>query len=339
MKKQFVDQVISEMSFVLEPEQIRRLEAVLFRQLSEVDIVRQERTLICCENDNERYLRQFVASKRLEGTSEATINKYVFYARLLFQFLNKSFRDVSTTDIQFFLSEYELTHDICKRTLENMRKGINGFFSWLFDMEYIKMNPVKKIKPIAYEKKAVEILTDEEILDIRDCVHNDVRARAIIETLLATGVRVSELLNIQIDDLDLDNNEITIHCAKKRRKQDRILFLTAEAKKGINEYMRYRLKRGYMDSSYLFVANKKNGKPLTERLVNEGLKKISDKCGLKKKLTVHTFRKTLASILYRRGMQPLDIAYILGHADSRMSETYYIGIKNEDVKRGYAKFR
>ncbi len=339
LKKQFVDQVLSEMSCHMSREEIERLNNVMLSKLRDVDMVMSETSVAVCNNSNEKYLRMFVASRLLEGLSKNTLRQYVFYSRNFLDWIRKDFVDITSIDVQYYLSEYERTHNVCKCSLDNMRKGINGFFLWLFENDYIESNPVAKIKHIAYEKKTIETLTDEEILDIRDYIHDDYRTRAIVEVLLSTGVRVSELCNIMIKDVDLDNSEIVIHCAKKRNKQDRVLFLTAEAKKAINNYIDYRDARGWNDSPYLFVSNRKYGRPLSERLVNEKLHAIETALDLKKNLTVHMFRKTLASILYKRGMSPLDIAYILGHVDTRMSETYYINVKNEDVCRNYRRFR
>ena len=338
-KSEFMEKVVAEMAGRLSTEELDQLRYSLLSNLNDVEIVKQETLPACVDNTNERLMRLFVASRRLEGMSERTICQYMYYSKLLFEAIGKDFTDIVTTDVQFFLADYERTHNICKRTLENIRKGLNGFFLWLYTNEYIVKNPVSKIVAIAYEKKVLWTLSDADILDIRDYVHNDVRTRAIVETLLATGVRVSELINIDIPDVDLENGEIIIHCAKKRNKQDRLIFLTVEAIKSIRTYLDLRQTRGWTACEKLFCANKKGGGPLTERTVNEKLNEIGCKIGLSHKLTVHVFRKTLASLLYRRGMAPLDIAYILGHADTRMSETYYISVRNEDVKRNFSKFR
>ncbi len=338
-KKQFMDQIMTEMAQALDENSKEMLEKVLLKKLQNVDVQKAETQIACLDDDNERYMRLFAASRRLEGMSERTIRQYLFYSKRFFDVIHKNFADITTTDVQYYLAEYDRTHNITKRSLENIRKGINGFFLWLTENEYIPKNPISRIKPIAYDKKTVEILSDDDVFNIRNTVFGDLRTRAIVELLLATGVRVSELISIRIDDIDFERSEITIHSAKKRRKMDRLLFLTADAKATIRAYINYRWERGYTSSPYLFVANRKGGKPLTERLVNGKLKDIEVAAGLSKRLTVHTFRKTLASILYRRGMQPLDIAYILGHEDSRMSETYYISVQNEDVKRNYGRYR
>ena len=175
--------------------------------------------------------------------------------------------------------------------------------------------------------------------DIRECVRDDVRTRAIVELLLSTGVRVSELISINIENIDFDKGEITIHCAKKRQKQDRKAYLTVEATKSLRKYLEYRNTLTSPDGTALFISNRNNGRRVTERLVNSSLREIEKKIGLKKKLTVHVFRRTFATILWKHGCSPLSISKLLGHADTRMSETYYIGLQDEDIKRDYYKYR
>ena len=338
-KRFLTDQIIEGMSSTLDDEQLRTLGNVVLSKLSNVRIEVVSTVPACTYNVNDKYLRLFVASRRLEGLSEKSLRQYVFYTTRFLDAVDKNFTDVVTTDIQLYLANYEKTRNVCRCTLDNMRKAINSFFLWLFENDYIQKNPASNIKSFAFEKKPILILSDMDILNIRDYVYGDYRTRAIIETLLATGIRVSELCNILISDIDLNSAEITIHCAKKRQKQDRHIFLTVEAIKAINEYLIYRNSRGWTQSPYLFVANRKGGGPLNERLINEKLHDIETALDLPIRLTVHVFRKTLASLLYRRGMQPLDIAYILGHADSRMSETYYISVRGDEVKRNYSRYR
>lgn len=336
----FMNEILADMQTGLEPEKLEMLKSVLVKRLEYIDIISRTH-LMCISNTdvNEKYFRLFIASKRLQGASEKTIFQYVYETKKLLTRLDKKLTDITTMDVQFYLSDYERCHNVCRRSIDNMRRAISGMFLWLVDNSYIASNPMSAIKPIAYEKKRIEILTDNEIYDIREASRVNLRTRAIVEVLLATGVRVSELCALNIDDLDFDKCEIIINSAKKRHKEKRILYLTVEASRCLKSYMEYRSLLTSPDGNVLFMSNRNGGRRITERLVNTTLRDIEKKIGLKKKLTVHTFRRTLASILYKRGMQPLDIAHILGHADTRMSETYYIGIQEDEIKKNYYKYR
>ncbi len=337
-KTMFLNSIIMAMSACLNEQQLSLLKEALIRELEYVSITMQTKIMnIIDYQKDERLFKLFVASKRLEGASEKTIKSYSYETKKLLERLNKSICDVQTVDIQYYLSEYEKIHKISRRSVDNMRRAIKGFYIWMYDNKYISENPVNGIKPIAFEKKKIEVLSDEEIYAIREQSRINLRTRAIVELLLATGIRVSELCAINMEDIDFKNNEILIHCSKKRRKEDRILFLTVEAKKCLYDYLIYRNKLTTPDIEALFIANRNGGRRVTERVVNTTLRNIESHVGLKKKLTVHTFRRTLASCLYSKGMSPHDIAVILGHADSRMSETYYIKARLEDVKANYYK--
>ncbi len=335
-----LNNVLGEMQCYLSSETLETLKASLVKEMRNYSVTSQ--TKLACINEHsrdERLIKMFVASKRLEGASEKTINQYVYETKKLLVRLNKDLLNITTIDVQYYLSEYEKIHKVSRRTIDNMRRDIKGIYIWLVDNKYISENPLEAIKPIAFEEKAVEILSDDEIFDIRESSRFNLRTRAIIELLLSTGVRVSELCAINRSDVNLENGEIIIHCAKKRKKQDRILYLTAEAKRCISDYLVYRNKLTSPDGDALFISNRNGGRRCTERIVNGTLKEIEEKAGIKKRLTVHVFRRTLASLLYRRGMKPLDIAHILGHADTRMSEKYYIGLRDEDIRRDYYKYR
>lgn len=339
-KSDFLNNILADMQYVLTPEQIEMLRSSILKQLR-FTIITKQTQLMKYENFDisDRAIKLFVASRRLEGLSENTIKYYVYETKRFLTAINKNIYQVSAIDVQYYLSEFEKERHVSRRSLDNMRRAINGIYIWLADNDYIDKNPLSSLRPIAFEKKPIEILTDDEIFSIRECCRNDIRLRAIIELLLATGVRVSELISINIEDINFDTNEVLIHCAKKRRKEDRILFLTVEAKRCLYNYLEYRNTLDSRDGTALFISNRNHGRRCTERLVNTSLREIEKNTGIKKKLTVHIFRRTLASILFRRGMSSFEISKILGHADARMSETYYIGVQNEDIKRNYYRYR
>ena len=339
-KSIFMNNVLGEMQYCLDKRELEILKKSLIKELEHYSLAPKTQLVYKPDTEqNTRLIKLFVASKRLEGASEATIHQYVYETTKLMARLHKDFKDVSTIDVQFYLSEYEHTHHVSRCTIDNMRKAIKGVFIWLVDNKYLNENPLSGIRPIAFEQKTIEILDDDEIFDIREASRMNLRTRAIVELLLSTGIRVSELCAIDRSDVDLESGEILIHRAKKRKKLTQKLYLTSEAKRCIADYLVYRNTLHSPDEDALFISNRNNGRRCNERLINGTLKEVEEKAGITKHLTVHTFRKTLASLLHKRGMSSLDISIILGHADTRMSERYYIGIRDEDVKRNYYKYR
>lgn len=340
-RDEFLHEVLTEVQTSLSDEQLSKLKNCLLKNLQDVTIEKTLYELSTDIDDNYKYLKMFVAARRLEGMSEKTLRSYVFYSKNFLTTVNKNFRDITSLDIQFYMSNYELTHGISKRSLDNMRKGINGWFIWLEETEIIPVNPFRKVRKIAYDKKPVVTLSDDDIVLIREHLHGEkhLRTRAMVEFLLATGVRVSELCAVDITDVDFFNSKVLIHSAKKHHKEDRVCFLTPEARKFLQDYLMLREKRGWTNSPALFQSNKKDGNRITERLVNTELRNLETACGINKKITCHIFRKTLASILHRRGMSAIDIARYLGHEDSRTSETYYIDVSVDNLQYNYCRLR
>ncbi len=334
-RKTLIDDIMYDVSMHLSADQRNILHESLVRNLKDIKLEKETYELSTDFDDNYKYLNLFINTRRLEGMSETTLKSYSIHAKNLIHFLDKNFRDITTLDIQLYLFEYDKTHNITKRSLDNLRQGVHGWFIWLYENRYIEHDPVAAIHPIAFEKKPVESLTSYEVIALRELNHDRPRERAMIEFLLSTGVRVSELLRVDITDVDFEKNEVTIHSAKKRNKETRKAFLTTEASYYLNKYLEYRKRKGYVNSPALFQANRKTGKRLDEHTVNTLLKEMGKKLGLTKKLTVHMFRKTFATQLNKRGMNPGDIAYLLGHASVATSQSYYIQTQIEVLKGNF----
>lgn len=343
-KQLFLHEVADKTEQMFSPEVSAQFVFMLEGVLKDYDL-----TKACYElsTDNmglsEKLLRLFVATKRLEGMSEKTLKHYVYECRRAVDFLGKDLTEMTHYDLSYYISEIGRIHKLSRRSMDNMRRHMKGVFNWLEQNDYIESNPMSKISAIAFEQKEVKVLSDYEIQLLRDELSGkrdkySVRLRAIVEFLLATGLRVSEVANCRLEDLDLENSEISVVCAKKRDKRRRTVFLTIEAKFYINEYLKLRDRYGWMNSGYLFQANNSAGTKLDTREINRELNLLGQACNITdKRCTCHLFRKTLASRLYRKGMNPTDIAYILGHADTRTSQRYYINIEKDQIKNSYLR--
>lgn len=340
VKIKFLQSVLCEMHTVagLNGMQMDVIQQILIEHLRDIKMEQILFAVSCDVDDNTKYLKLFIAARRLEGLSEKTLRSYYFYTKRFLSTIDKNFRDVEPLDVQWYLSVYEAQYHVSRRSLDNIRRGINGVFLWLEENDFIDRNPLKKIRPIAFETKPIETLSDEDVVKLKDYVHSDIRGRAIISFLLSTGVRVSELCKIDVEDVDFVKREVLIHSAKKRSKQTRTVFLTPDACFYLKSYLEYRQNKGYVGCDALFQSNRKTGKRITERIVNTYLRKLERELGIDKKITVHIFRKTLASNLHRRGMDNTDIATYLGHSGTATSEKYYIGIKKEDLEREFHKY-
>lgn len=337
-RQRLINIILTEGSSYMTLEQLEKLKLSLIKNLQGI-ILEEECSAISVQTDDTaKYFRTFIASKRLEGASEKSIKFWYYYTRRFFIYVPKNFREITPLDIQFYLAEYERTNNVCRASLSNARKGICAFFTWLEQNDYINVNPFNKVPRIRAGKKELETLTDEEIVKIREYVHNKPREKALVEFLLSTGVRISELCSTNIEDVNFQKRTVVIKCAKRNNGETRIVCLTAEAKTYLKAYLKLREEKGWGNTNSLFCANKKYGKRITERIVNEFLTNMASELEIDKHVTCHMFRKTVATLLNQRGMNTTEIAKYLGHSDASTSERYYIKIDAEEIQRNFKKY-
>ena len=231
----------------------------------------------------------------------------------MLRFYQKDLINITTDDVRRFLLNYEKT--VCKTTANNCRRNLNIFFQFMEDEEYIIKNPVKKIPKIKEGKKYKRFYTDLEIESMRDaCI--DRRELALIDLLISSGLRVSEVSNIMLTEIDWESRTIIIH---GKGDKDRIVPFTVRCKKHLQEYL---LERGKI-SEYLFCAYKKPYNKLSTGTINKIVKTVGTRIGLPD-ITVHCFRRWLASDLNKKSVDPTIIQEILGHASFETTQKHYL---------------
>lgn len=336
LKDVLINKVILEMSDVLTEFQLHKLKRCLDRVFYQV-IVKNKNGSADDDhrNTNEEMLRQFIFNKKLEGLSPKTLEQYVLHTKKLFSVIDKHYEDITSNDISYYLSTL-MTKGNSNTTINNNRKFIKPFFKWLYENEFIKKDIFMKIKPIKFEDKQKEFLTEHEIVNLRDTCGNDVRALALIDFLLSTGVRVSECSNLKKQDVDFNNGSVRVYATKT--KQWRKVYLDSNASKHLKDYLDARKD----SSDYLFVNTRKNSKGILAKMSNSSIQKIvkesCNKAGIQKEsCTVHLFRKTLATRLKQRGVDLAIISNILGHSTTATTIRYYLSLLDEDVRYAYMR--
>ena len=216
-------------------------------------------------------------------------------------------------------------------SIDNCRKFIKTFFNWAMDNDYIVKNPFAKIKKISRNPIKKDILTDDEIVTIRDYCQGDTRALALVDLLLSTGIRVSECAELKISDIDFSSNKIDIYGKKTRIW--RTVYLDANARKHLKRYIKSRKD----NNPYLFVTKNRLHLKLCSGAINQILHNVQNNTHTNKVFTVHLFRKTLATKLYNKGMGIQNIATMLGHS-SETCLRYYLSIFQDGIKSDYIKY-
>lgn len=314
------------MSGSLNFQQMELLEFVLRQNIESLNISDlAEKTI------NEKpidLLHSFLSAKKIEGCSEKSLKYYFFTIEALLNQLNKNISDISTNDLRLYLSDYQDKNNSSKVTIDNIRRIFSSFFSWLEDEDYILKSPVRRIHKVKTAKTIKEILTDEEIEKLRDNSQN-IRDLSIIEILSSTGMRVGELVKININDVDFQERSCIV--TGKGNKQREVYF-DARTKIHLLEYLNQRKD----NNEALFVSLSKPNKRLTINSIETILRKLGKKCDIHK-VHPHKFRRTLATMAIDKGMPIEQVQKLLGH--TKIDTTMHYAMVNQiNVKMAHRKF-
>ena len=308
-----------EMSLVLDGAQMKKLHECLARVVGK----RNSKT-----PSNEDLLEDFLNAKTVEGCSSRTIQYYSVTLVHFVRFLTKPLYATETTDVRSYLALRGESGTVSNVTLDNIRRIISSFFSWLEEEEVIYKSPVRRIKKIRSVVAVKPVITDEEMEFIRDACGNP-RDRAIVDLLASTGMRVGELVRLNREDIDFEKRECIVH--GKGNKQRKVYF-DAKAKIHLQSYLRRR-----SDSNpSLFVSLKSPFRPLNISGVESRLRDIGrNAAGLR--LHPHKFRRTMATRAIDKGMPIEQVQVLLGH--SKIDTTLcYAMVDQQNVKRSHCKY-
>ncbi|KQM43882.1 site-specific tyrosine recombinase/integron integrase [Chryseobacterium sp. Leaf201] len=328
MKELVKQEIMSAMQTVLNFQQLMMLEKMIHRSFHNVDITQQGKTKEELETDNAAVINLFISSKKVEGCSEKSLKYYFSTIDTLFQKLKKKFTEISTNDLRQYLSEYQEIKKSSKVTIDNIRRILSSFFSWLEDEDYILKSPVRRIHKIKTARIIKEVLSDEEIEILRDNC-KQIRDLTLIEMLCSTGIRVGELVKINIKDIDFHERSCIV--TGKGNKQREVYF-DARTKIHLKEYLQVRND----DNEALFVSLSKPHQRLSIGGVESILRKLGQKTKINK-VHPHKFRRTLATMAIDKGMPIEQVQKLLGHV--KIDTTLHYAMVNQtNVKIAHRKF-
>ena len=299
----------------------------LNNSLNNIRLIEDEKNNITPKTNNEA-LHLFISSKRIEGCSEKSMKYYSNTLIKMFKMINKVYFIISTEDIRVFLSNYSENQNISKVTIDNVRRVISSFFTWLEVENYIVKSPARRIHKVKITKTIKEVYSDETIELIKQNTANK-RDLAIVDLLISTGIRVGELVKINVLDIDFENREcIVLGKGNKQRK----VYFDAKTKIHIKQYLKTRND----DNEALFVSLMKPFKRLEISDVEILLRKIGKKIGVEK-VHPHKFRRTLATKAIDKGMPIEQVQHLLGHSKIDTTLEYAI-VDDNNVKLSHKKF-
>jgi integrase/recombinase XerD len=282
------------------------------------------------EHDNEWLMKRYWIDSVAAGLSESTIRGYIGRIKEFFDYAGKNYKYVTAQDITDFLAIKAYRDHISQNYKSTIYRYLSTFFSWAYRKEHITKNVadgVDKVKQIQAQKKR---LTDEEIEDIRDVLAAP-KEKALFELMLCTGMRVGEIAHLNISDLDLIHKTVTIWGEKSNKY--RTGMLTPKAVKALKNYIGNR-----PGTDPVFLADRAPHNRMREYGI-EKLAKEMAVCGGVTRLTatVHIYRKTFASVLYRKTGDVMLVSRLLGHSNPEITVKYYLVDDIEEMQNKYNK--
>lgn len=331
-------------------EKITEIKNSIYLLLNDFEITSRSTELAEVQTDRNEYLmKKFLIAKKVKGCTERTITYYGIEIKKILWKIGKTVDDVTTDDIRYYMAFRQKRDKVSKVTIGNEIRALGSFFNWLYTEEMIAKNPMSRIDRIKKEKTKKEALTEMEVEKLRMAADGE-REKMLIELLLSTGCRVSELVNILITDIDTER--ITVH---GKGEKDRYVYLNAKAKLTMEVYMKERKDR----NPYLLPAGKhleemnkrvsckeivnwwKDPNNIGEGHINTGtieatMRKIASKAGVER-ANPHKFRRTCATMALRRGMPIEQVSKMLGH-ESIETTQIYLDLTEDELEQAHRKY-
>lgn len=327
MNEPIISEILQEMLPVLDNAQLAKLKGVLEHKLWNVEIVKKT-VEDSFDKSNKEFTELFISAKRVEGCSPKTLRYYLATINKMTDTVGKYITKITTEDLRKYLSDYHEENNCSKSNIDNIRRILLSFFSWLEDEDYILKSPVRRIHKIKSSKTVKDIYTDEMLESMRDNC-DSLRDLAIIDMLASMGMRVGELVHLNIEDIDFENRECVV---LGKGSKERPVYFDARTKIHLKNYLESRND----NNPALFVSMLKPYNRLKISGVEIRLRKLGRKIDITK-VHPHKFRRTLATRAIDKGMPIEQVQRLLGHSkiDTTMQ---YAMVDQENVKLSHRKF-
>ena len=326
MKEEITNSIIQQMLSVLDNAQLKQLKKAIEITLSDYDIVKSENSN-STENDD-MVVEKFIAAKRVEGCSEKSLHYYKSTISIMLSKVKKPIDRITTDDLREYLTDYQSENNSSKVTIDNIRRILSSFFSWLEDEDYILKSPVRRIHKVRAAATIKETYPDEALELMRDSCDN-LRDLALIDILSSTGMRVGELVRLNRSDINFEERECVVF---GKGSKERMVYFDARTKIHLQNYL---LSRKDNDKA-LFVGLKAPYKRLTIAAIEVRVRELGKRLNIPK-VHPHKFRRTLATRAIDKGMPIEQLQHLLGH--ERIDTTLqYAMVKQSNVKIAHRKY-
>lgn len=333
MKTKLINEIqimLSDSNFTAEA--IQKIIAIIQIGINDYEIVKKETALSTqVEVPNEKYIKQFLAIKKISGLGERTLKAYGNELHMMCDFINKPIKEIKTNDIRYYLAKTQMEKSVSNSYLDTKLRYMKSFFKTMRIEGYITTDPTEKIDKIKTAKVIREAFTEEELEILRREASKDVRTLAIVEFLCSTGCRVSEVSNA--NRTDIENGKILI--TGKGNKQ-RYVYLNARAMLALKNYLDTRKD----DNEAMFVGKRHNSNNKIQRLaygsIEVLIRELGHAAGVEN-CHPHRFRRTTATHALRRGMPIEQVSLMLGHEELTTTQIYARS-DEEDIQAAHKKY-
>ena len=325
MIENLINDIEQAMLGVLNNEQMSQLRKVLDYTFRDINVSSKNNEE--CSGNSE-LIDIFLSAKRVEGCSDKSMHYYRSTLNNAIRKIGKNIRHITTDDLRSYLNDYQLTSGATKVTVDNIRRILSSFFSWLEDEDYIVKSPVRRIHKVKVGKTVKETYSDEALEQMRDHCEG-IRDLALIDLLASTGMRVGELVKLNRNDIDFENRECIV--TGKGDKHRRVYF-DARTKIHLQRYLAERID----DNPALFVSLLAPYDRLQISGVEIRLRRLGRELNIPK-VHPHKFRRTLATMAIDKGMPIEQVQHLLGH-QSLDTTLQYAMVNQTNVKMSHRKF-
>ena len=324
MKENLIKDIIQEMLAFLNNAQIEKLQEVLQFTMFNYEVT----SLKNDDKSEQNYIELFLAAKKIEGCSDKSLKYYKSTIEAMAESIGKDIKHIKTEDIRTYLTKYQEAKNTSRVTIDNIRRILSSFFSWLEDEDYILKSPVRRIHKIKTATNIKETYSDEDLEIMRDnCT--EIRDLAIIDMLASTGMRIGEMVLLNRQDINFNERECVVF---GKGDKERIVYFDARTKIHLLNYLESRED----DNPALFVSLKSPHRRMSIGGIEVRLRNFGKKLGLKK-IHPHKFRRTLATMAIDKGMPIEQLQQLLGH--KRIDTTLqYAMVKQSNVKIAHRKY-
>lgn len=313
--------ILNEMAEYLNISQMKKLQEVLLKNMQET----KEEIIETCNFD---YLEMFIAAKKIEGCSDRTVTYYKSTVEHLLNSIDTPIRKITTDEIRGYLAQYQENGGCSKTTVDNIRRNISSFFSWLEEEDYILKSPMKRIHKIKTMQPVKDTISDELIERLRDACPCK-RDLAMVDLLYSTGIRVGELVRLNISDISFEERECVVF---GKGDKERKVYFDAKAKLHLQDY----LKERDDNNPALFVTLDAPHERLKISGVEIRIRKLGRSIDAEK-IHPHKFRRTMATRAIDKGMPIEQVQKILGHSQIDTTMQYAM-VNQSNVKNAHRKY-